>query len=140
MSYTRLFLICLSVCGAAISAEAVNKSTKPNILVLIADDAGMDFGCYGNDGIKTPNIDALAASGLRIDKAFLTGSQCSPSRTAMITGQFAHTIGTEKLILESAGLLHRLDAQEPYGGEGRPTISLVRPGIWILRKGRGGVG
>jgi len=97
MSYTRLFLICLSVCGAAISAEAVNKSTKPNILVLIADDAGMDFGCYGNDGIKTPNIDALAASGLRIDKAFLTGSQCSPSRTAMITGQFAHTIGTEKL-------------------------------------------
>jgi len=100
MNYTRLFLICLSVCGAAISAwseEALNESTKPNILVLIADDAGMDFGCYGNDGIKTPNIDALAASGLRIDKAFLTGSQCSPSRTAMITGQFAHTIGTEKL-------------------------------------------
>jgi N-sulfoglucosamine sulfohydrolase len=94
MSYTRMFLICLSVCGTAISAdsaEALNKSTKPNILVLIADDAGMDFGCYGNDGIKTPNIDALAASGLRIDKAFLTGSQCSPSRTAMITGQFAHT-------------------------------------------------
>ena len=96
----RILLICMSVCGAAISAraeDASNASTKPNILVLIADDAGMDFGCYGNDGIKTPNIDALAASGLRIDKAFLTGSQCSPSRTAMITGQFAHTIGTEKL-------------------------------------------
>ena len=100
MSSTRIFLICLSLCGTAISArseDALNESTKPNILVLIADDAGMDFGCYANDGIKTPNIDALAASGLRIDKAFLTGSQCSPSRTAMITGQFAHTIGTEKL-------------------------------------------
>ena len=57
----------------------------------------MDFGCYGNKGIKTPNIDALAASGLRIDKAFLTASVCSPSRTSMITGQFAHTIGTEHL-------------------------------------------
>ena len=100
MSYTRIFLICMSLCGAAISArsaEALNESTKPNILVLIADDASMDFGCYGNAGIKTPNIDALAASGLRIERAFLTGSQCSPSRTAMITGQFAHTIGTEKL-------------------------------------------
>lgn len=100
MSYTRIFLICMSLCGAAISArseEALNESTKPNILVLIADDASMDFGCYGNDGIKTPNIDALAAAGLRIDKAFLTGSQCSPSRTSMITGQFAHTIGTENL-------------------------------------------
>jgi arylsulfatase A-like enzyme len=100
MNYTRLFLICLSVCGAAISArsaDASKESTKPNILVLIADDASLDFGCYGNKGINTPNIDALAASGLRIDRAFLTGSQCSPSRTAMITGQFAHTIGTEKL-------------------------------------------
>ena len=100
VSYTRIFLICMSLCGAANptwSEEALNESTKPNILVLIADDASMDFGCYGNKGIKTPNIDALAASGLRIDKAFLTGSQCSPSSTAMITGQFAHTIGTEKL-------------------------------------------
>ena len=100
MSYTKLFLVCLSVCGGAISArsaDASKESTKPNILVLIADDASLDFGCYGNKGINTPNIDALAASGLRIDRAFLTGSQCSPSRTAMITGQFAHTIGTEKL-------------------------------------------
>ena len=100
MNFTRLLLLCLSLCGAAISArsaDASKESTKPNILVLIADDASMDFGCYGNKGINTPNIDALAASGLRVEKAFLTGSQCSPSRTAMITGQFAHTIGTEKL-------------------------------------------
>ena len=65
----------MSLCGAAISAwseEALNESTKPNILVLIADDAGMDFGCYGNNGIKTPNIDELAASGLKIKNAFLT--------------------------------------------------------------------
>ncbi len=70
---------------------------KPNILVFIADDAGMDFGCYGNEVIRTPNIDALAASGLTVHNAFLTTPQCSPSRTSMLSGQFAHTIGTEDL-------------------------------------------
>lgn len=69
----------------------------PNILVFIADDAGMDFGCYGNDGISTPNIDKLAAGGLKCTNAFLTSPQCSPSRTSMLSGQFAHTIGTEDL-------------------------------------------
>jgi arylsulfatase A-like enzyme len=70
---------------------------KPNILVFIVDDAGMDFGCYGNRSIKTPNIDKLAAAGLRFEKAFLTSPQSSPSRTGMMTGKFAHTIGTEDL-------------------------------------------
>lgn len=73
------------------------KVPQPNILVFVADDAGMDFGCYGNTSIKTPNIDALAKSGLRFEQAFLTSPQCSPSRTSMLSGQFAHTIGTEDL-------------------------------------------
>ncbi len=41
--------------------DGKKEGTKPNILVFIADDAGMDFGCYGNPVIKTPNIDKLAA-------------------------------------------------------------------------------
>ena len=73
------------------------NSEKPNIVVFIADDAGMDFGCYGNDAISTPNIDKLAAEGLTCTNAFLTSPQCSPSRTSMLSGQFAHTIGTEDL-------------------------------------------
>jgi N-sulfoglucosamine sulfohydrolase len=71
---------------------------KPNILVFIADDAGWrDFGCYGNQGINTPNIDALAADGLKVNRAFLTTSQCSPTRTSLLTGEFAHTLRTEDL-------------------------------------------
>ncbi|MEM1134864.1 MAG: sulfatase [Bacteroidota bacterium] len=70
----------------------------PNILVFIADDAGWrDFGCYGNASIKTPNIDLLASSGLKMNKAFLTSPQCSPSRTSLLTGQFPHTLRTEDL-------------------------------------------
>lgn len=75
----------------------LSYAQKPNILVFVADDAGMDYGCYGNDGIITPNIDDLAAKGLKCENAFLTAPQCSPSRTSMLSGQFAHTIGTEDL-------------------------------------------
>ena len=71
--------------------------SKPNIIVFIADDASVDFGCYGNDAIKTPNIDKLAAEGMKFSRAFLTAPQCSPSRTSILSGQFAHTIGTEDL-------------------------------------------
>lgn len=79
---------------------AANTGIPPNILVFIADDAGMDFGCYGNKRIKTPHIDRLAANGLLCEKAFLTTAQCSPSRTSILSGQFAHTIGTEDLHAE----------------------------------------
>jgi len=83
---------------AVANAAAQNKSSeKPNILVFIADDLGMELGCYGNAGIKTPNIDKLAQNGLRFTNAFHTSPQSSPSRTSMLSGQFAHTIGTEDL-------------------------------------------
>jgi len=87
-----IFTCALASCSSVYAAQS-----KPNILVFIADDAGMDFGCYGNRNIKTPHIDKLAADGLRFDKAFLTSPQSSPSRTSMMTGKFAHTIGTEDL-------------------------------------------
>lgn len=89
-AFISIFLIPM-----AVAMEPVK--TPPNILVFIADDAGMDFGCYGNQGIRTPNIDRMAAEGLKFNEAFLTCSQCSPTRTSLLSGQFAHTIGTEDL-------------------------------------------
>jgi arylsulfatase A-like enzyme len=82
---------------ATLSAQESKEQERPNIIVFIADDAGMDFGCYGNLSIKTPHIDRLAAQGVKFNKAFLTSPQSSPSRTSMMTGMFAHTIGTEDL-------------------------------------------
>lgn len=69
----------------------------PNFLILIADDAGMDFGCYGNQNIKTPHIDQLASSGMLFENAFLTSPQCSPSRISILTGKYPHTTRTEDL-------------------------------------------
>jgi heparan N-sulfatase len=80
-----------------LSAQEKIKNTKPNIVVFLADDAGMDFGCYGNKNISTPNIDKIAKNGILFKNAFLTAPQSSPSRTSMLSGKFAHTIGTEDL-------------------------------------------
>ncbi|MDR2037453.1 MAG: sulfatase [Bacteroidales bacterium] len=116
-------------------------SEKPNIIVFIADDAGMDFGCYGNKNIHTPHIDQLAASGLKFEKAFLTSPQSSPSRTSMMTGMFAHTIGTEDLhtpidentrmipsYLKEAGYRTGVMMKTHWGNNGDRQFDWVDPG------------
>lgn len=68
--------------------------TIPNIIVFIADDVSWnDYGCYGNDGVRTPNIDSLAANGIKFTNAYLTASSCSPSRSSIITGRYPHNNG-----------------------------------------------
>jgi arylsulfatase A-like enzyme len=62
---------------------------KPNIILIYADDLGYgDLSCYGATKIKTPNIDALAATGLRFTNAHATSATCTPSRYGLITGQY----------------------------------------------------
>ena len=68
---------------------AVGKPcTKPNILFIMVDDLGKEWvGCYGSEEIKTPNIDALAATGMRFNNAYSMPS-CTSSRTALLTGKY----------------------------------------------------
>jgi arylsulfatase A-like enzyme len=95
-TYSWIFLLACLLTGL-LGLDSVAQ-TPPNILVFIADDAGWrDFGCYGNEAIRTPNIDRLSAGGLTFDNAYLTTPQCSPTRTSLLSGQFAHTIRTEDL-------------------------------------------
>ena len=77
--------------------RAADRDSRPNIVVFIADDSGKDFGCYGNSVVQTPNIDRLRDSGLLVRNAFVTAPQSSPSRIAMMTGMFGHTLGVEDL-------------------------------------------
>ena len=77
-----------------ITASLLTGQSQPNIIVFIADDVSWnDYGCYGNEGVRTPNIDRLAANGIRFDNAFLTASSCSPSRASIITGRYPHNTG-----------------------------------------------
>jgi N-sulfoglucosamine sulfohydrolase len=71
---------------------------RPNIVLIIADDMGWDdCGAYGHPTIRTPNIDRLAAEGMRFTNAFLTASSCSPSRASIITGRYPHNTDAEQL-------------------------------------------
>jgi N-sulfoglucosamine sulfohydrolase len=84
--------------AAATPLGRAAASTSPNILLFVADDAGArHFGCYGNETVRTPNIDRLSAGGLTADSAQLTTPQCSPSRISMLTGLYPHATGAEDL-------------------------------------------
>src|SRR5512140_1416769 len=70
---------------AALSAAPATKQT--NIAFVLADDLGYgDIGCYGQKQIETPNIDRLAAEGMRFTQAYSGSTVCAPSRCALMTG------------------------------------------------------
>lgn len=70
----------------------------PNIVVFIMDDVGQtDVGAFGNPEVSTPNIDQLAAEGMRFHQAFLTTSSCSSSRASILTGLYPHSTGAPAL-------------------------------------------
>src|SRR5687768_4929802 len=69
-------------------APAQNKSSeKFNVLFIAVDDLRPELGCYGVSGVKSPNIDALAKSGLLFNRAYCQQAVCSPSRTSLLTGR-----------------------------------------------------
>jgi arylsulfatase A-like enzyme len=81
-----LFLHCLSV---AMAETAVPKVSKPNIVVILADDLGWgSLGCYGGAKLRTPACDRLARAGRRFTNAYAPGSVCSPTRYALMTGRY----------------------------------------------------
>ncbi len=68
--------------------------TRPNIILYVVDDLGIkDAGCYGNEVINTPGIDALAKEGTMFDYAFCTTPSCSASRSVILTGKYNHANG-----------------------------------------------
>ena len=78
-----LFLLAGLCCSAARAAE------KPNIVLVFIDDMGWgDFSCFGNQDAETPNIDRLAGEGIRFEQFYVNSPICSPSRTAITTGQY----------------------------------------------------
>src|SRR5260370_5414513 len=88
---TLAFLFALIGLGVAVKTARAADPPRRNVLLLVADDLGFELGCYGNDKIKTPNIDALAKNGVRFTHAFATVSSCSPSRASLYTGLYTHT-------------------------------------------------
>jgi arylsulfatase A-like enzyme len=72
---------------------AADPARRPNILFIISDDARPEFACYGVEGIKTPNIDALAARSVRFDRAYVQYPLCNPQRSSLLTGHYPTQTG-----------------------------------------------
>jgi len=80
-------LVALLFGGTALLAQ--QKKARPNVIIIYTDDLGYgDLSCYGATKLQTPNIDRLAGRGLRFTRAYTTSATCTPSRYALMTGQY----------------------------------------------------
>lgn len=82
---------------ARAQASGAATSQRPNILWLTAEDIGPHLGCYGDTYADSPNIDALAAHGLRYERVWSNAPVCAPARTAIITGMHPTSLGAEHM-------------------------------------------
>src|SRR5688572_26599188 len=90
---------------------AASAYAQPNIVIVNFDDFGWgDIGAYGSEHAQTPNLDALAAAGMRFTQFYSGAPICSPSRAALFTGQFAARSGINSFLNDSASNLERDNA------------------------------
>lgn len=100
-------IVALAVSSASRSQKASTK--PPNILFILADDLGYaDIACYGRPDLRTPNIDRIAARGVRFSQAYANSAVCTATRTALITGRYQYRL--------------RVGLEEPLAGN--PEVGL----------------
>jgi len=86
------FLIGLLVSGTLTNSFAQHPQKPVNILLIIADDMSLNAGIYGEQAIRTPGIDGIAANGVIFNNAFCTASSCTPSRASILSGKYPHEL------------------------------------------------
>ena len=101
MAFVRVPVLLLATALWASAAE------KPNFILIFADDLGYgDLGVYGSSKIRTPNLDRMAAEGLRFTDFYTTAPFCSPSRASLLTGRYPVRAGVPYVLFptETTGL------------------------------------
>lgn len=96
----RKIVVVLVLCVAAMACSESGSdgvAARPNVLWIVADDLSFEIGVYGDPLAHTPNIDRLAAEGVRYTNAFSTAGVCAPSRVALMTGTFATSMGAHHM-------------------------------------------
>src|SRR6187200_3255482 len=83
----RILPIALAIFCCGFASDARGAMAQPNLVFILTDNQGAwTLGCYGNPDIRTPNIDRLAARGMRFTRAFSPNGVCSPTRASLLTG------------------------------------------------------
>ena len=144
---TRPFLLALVSLVAFATAQ---DGERPNVLWLtIEDTSAYEFGCYGNPHVRTPNIDRLAARGIRFDQARSTAPHCSPARSTIVSGTPATSWGTDwhrqawpvpnerfylPKSLHDAGYFTTNNSKTDYNAKG---FKAVRKQVWDVNGNKG---
>jgi len=105
------------------------SASKPNLIIVLCDDLGYgDIGCMGNNLIRTPAIDSLAAHGCRLTDFYSSASVCSPSRAGLLTGRYPPRTGIIQVLFPSVGVESIVNARLAMGGA---AIALPRDELTI---------
>ena len=92
--YVLVLIFCCLSANHLSAQERVRTDKKPNIVFIMADDLGYgDLSCYGSKFNRTPNIDLLAANGIKFTDFHPNGPMCSPTRASLLTGMYQHRFG-----------------------------------------------
>ena len=118
--------------AALLAAPALAAGPPPNVVVVLVDDLGwMDLGCQGSDFYRTPNIDRLAADGMRFTDGYASCAVCSPTRAALMTGRSPARLGITDWIRSEFQLNNRQwpNVRNKYGYHrpSDPARTLVTP-------------
>ncbi|MHC4679383.1 MAG: sulfatase-like hydrolase/transferase, partial [Planctomycetota bacterium] len=140
--YTRRgFLKALGVGATSLAMPGCIRSSqrtatgvgKPNFVIIFTDDQGyQDVGCFGSPSIKTPNLDRMAAEGMKFTDFYAAASVCSPSRAALLTGCYPPRVGITKVLFprDNIGLNpEETTIADVLGGRGYATACI---GKWHL--------
>ena len=105
-----ILILCVTALGDIAKSEKApaESANRPNIVFIFIDDLGYgDIGPFGNTVNKTPNLDRIAAEGLKLTQFYVSNTHCTPSRSALMTGTYAHRNGMDRSVLfpgETRGL------------------------------------
>lgn len=129
----------LALVAAACGQQEIEQS-KPNILLILADDMGMgDLGAYGGTAIRTPNIDSLASQGILFENGYATSATSTPSRYALLTGQYPWRNSNARILPGDAPLLIPTDCPTLPKMMQEAGYTTATIGKWHLGMGDGNV-